>query len=225
LKSWHTIGTQNGGEIMKLGGEYDHDGMSEEIARWLFLNALEETCPAVLDELNGLTPGDQVQLDSWAEKHNLTELWIKNAAAHNLRYWHQFPELADTPLKWVYYPAASYWQPLSSDDRKLSFTHGGWDPISETWPAFKNRVKADLECYLESHYKKVVEGAADGKGLSETPTVRQVKHFKWLVHKKVERKQYKDIADLYKLPGGDVLSEDMIAKGARKAAKLSGISI
>jgi len=210
---------------MRLGkGEYDGGGMATWESRCLLLDAIQEKAPQVLQDLKEILPEiNEDQLQGWADKYNLNYPWVIELARDTLQLWKDFPELTEQPLEWPFSPTAGYWLPASRDEMRLSFTHPGGDIAEEPRNKLKKRILADFEASLDKHLDSL-EIMAQERGLEKTPELRKKEHFFWLVSYQVEGLCMRAIADYYS-EDGDLLTEDTISKGIRKAADITGITL
>ena len=97
----------------------------------------------------------------------------------------------------------------------------GWDVLTETESAFRDRVEKALTAYIERSKQ-----LAEMRGLIETREKRQPSHFDWLALYQVKRWSYAQIADWdQKQPGADTKGEDTIMKGVKSAAQLVQLSV
>ncbi len=204
----------------KLGGEFDTGGISENEAQNIFIAAIEKEAPEVLQGL--LQVENENGLQTWAEKHNLKDTWFIKVAKQTLDMWRQFPELAEGELEFIR-PAVGYFRPITRQQHQFNFNHFGWSVESESRSRFKKRIMAEFENCLEK-YLDEIEEMANEMGLSKTPEIRTLDHFGWLVMAKVKRMKHRDIADIISDSEPEILTEDMIGKGIRKAASMANVS-
>jgi hypothetical protein len=157
-----------------------------------------------------------VTLESLSEMTLHKDYWACEWALCTLWSWKFSPDgaqmLIANPPEWV---RMTEDQSLASEEPAFCI-RPGWDVLTETEPAYRDRVERTLTSYIERN-----RHLAKARGLVETPKKRQRRHFDWLALYQVKRWGYARIADWnQEQPRADTHSEDVIRKGVRSAADL-----
>jgi hypothetical protein len=219
-----------GGDKMKLGpGEYtyteDANNAASSEARRIFLSYIEELAPEVMKELEalmakqGLTMGNLLsEVDAWAKKNNLNEKWIKYRALNTLLAWKYQPE---DKGRWCY-EAISLG--LVPEIESFYFRAEEWKPEQKTWFEYEKYLD-EVYQILKAEYREQKERATKAQGLEKAPAIRNREHFAWLVRYQVQGWKYREIADDHSFKTNYVLTDDNIAKGIKRAARLVEIQV
>lgn len=217
---------------MKLSpGDYffpdDERNAARAAARDLFLSFVEELAPEVLEDLRSLLPKPgkrktfealQNELPKWAEKYHLDFNWLLNRALNTLLMWSVGEQVGGWGGGLVVCLGAV------PEIKTFSFEAEEWDPAQKNWKEYEDYLNVKFK-RMKATYRDQVEARAEEHELLKTPEVRNREHFAWLVRFQVQGWKYREIADNYPLPTGEVLTEDMIGKGIKRAARLAGISL
>ena len=181
-------------------------------------------------------------LKLWAQRHNLThqrefeeqseehttdtdvftemtlhkDYWACQWALATLWSWKFLPEgvkmMNADPPEWVHAFDGS----SGPSDEPPFRIRPGWDFLTETESAFRDRVEKALTAYIERSKQ-----LAEMRGLIETREKRQRSHYDWLALYQVKRWSYAQIADWDQVqPGAEAKGEDTIMKGVKSAAQL-----
>lgn len=218
--------------------EYDQAGeMAAADAREIFLEILIEIKPEVIKSLkNDVLPfykGKKVTIKNmdpdlrdkikiWANKYNIYYDWVIEAVIETLYTWsHVLPEdFKEVTQSWQHFGLSpAYWLGTNSEDRKIKFINAGWDPASETRKSAKKRILESFERYLDYHFNEI-ENKVKKSGKVKTPELRKREyHFKWFIYSHVDKKTYKEIADLNERETHVGISESDVKKAVDKVGK------
>jgi hypothetical protein len=176
---------------VRLGhGEYTTDRFEQNDARNLFLIAIQEVAPEVLQWLRdqvlplyNLKPLDPKlchvsledaklflpdelwrELQAWAEKFNLREDWLLEQAIDTLAVWRVCPALTQEPIEWgVYGRGGGYMLPETHEDRRLKFECAGWSPTIERRDKARARIMAEFEAHLGAYLERLGQVAEQAR--------------------------------------------------------------
>ncbi len=86
-------------------------------------------------------------------------------------------------LEWLSLPAFAWFSPVREDERRLTFTHPGWDPATHTRAAAKNQMLTDFRRSLEQYLDRLeARLSQDRQQWQPTPAPSAlVEHMQWLV--------------------------------------------
>ncbi len=222
---------------MRLGGgEYDGGDMAEWEARKLFLDAVAEVAPEVLNTLRtdvfpfydseeiltwrNVNSELEEALEGWGTKLNLNYDWVYQTALITLWAWYIVkPEaLEEIANEWEH-ETGDYWMLTTNDERKISFNHAGWDPAGEEKGKFKKRIMAEFENYLEN-YMDNLENFVQERGMDKAPEIRNKEQFKWLAMWQVG--DYSSFGEIAKAVN---TSRQRVTLGIQRAAEKCGLPV
>jgi len=231
-------------------GELVTDEVERAEARGQVLAVIERVAPEVLRALRDevlpsyaarahlslpstpivlLPAGLRAALEAWANRLGFkAQDWLLEQALQTLEVWHRCPFLLEEPLEWAVYPGASYWAPVSPQERRLVFQDPGWNPAEETWAAAEKRIRQAFEQHLKA-YRERIERRARERGFKR-PAEKRARsgpedlHFEWLVRHQVQGWTCERIAEEY--GGADqAVSPVAIDRAIRETARLIGLRI
>jgi hypothetical protein len=184
-------------------------------------------------------------LKRWARRHHLThqvafeeqmakqsvdsdfvhltlheDFWACEWALHTMWCWRFVPEgtgmMNSEPPEWIRMSE----QPSISSDEPAFRICPGWDVLAEGEQAFRERVDATLNSYINRQRE-----LAGTRGLVEPLNKRQPRHFDWLALYQVGGWNYPDIAQWeQEQPGRQKIDDSTIRKGVQDAAEMCALN-
>ncbi|MBB6633293.1 hypothetical protein [Cohnella thailandensis] len=100
-----------------------------------------------------------------------------------------------------------------------SFTGLAWDPRTDTWQEFENRIDQAFAEYKEL-YRKRAEDFLLSRGYVKEKEKRNLNHFKWLLHYQIQRWSLREIADYYSCSSDEIVQEDTVSHGIKSTANM-----
>lgn len=209
-----------GGEFL-LPGEPGDDVVT---ARWIFLGAVREHGPKVLQDLAELLPSPtDEELGAWASRWHLSEPWVLEVARDSIEWWAvSKPE----PLTWslIGPEKGALVPPVPSLDL------GPWWPWFETRQEAERRLRKDFPKRLKA-YLDGVQASLEEQGLSRPQEKRSnlaehadiggdaAQHFTWLALYQCQEMSHQTIADQ--------LNRDRrsVGKALKKTADMIGLTL
>jgi|GEM_PF-5024686 len=199
-------------------GEFDPGGFTQWEAQRYFFIAIMKEHPEVLSDLKRIVlpvfiktiPCSWVKVKSdsqhqevkeailkWADKYNLNEDFVLDAAIKTMKCWYEAPSFAEfNPLQWSF-SAKGYWpdKPVSVEERKIEITHPGWDPIGERepWSIFEESFMLFIKDYLKEYRNRIDQKLT--KTHQRTPQRNSTEPFSWLASFQVGGKSINRIAE------------------------------
>jgi hypothetical protein len=119
-----------------------------------------------------------------------------------------------------------YNQKHDDEKEQMSWSeiHGhGWDPRSSTWNDFEELMDAHFKAYKKM-YRMRTEKWMKNQGYIKFKEKRNMDHFKWLIHYKIQGWSVRKIADNYSTEL-IVLNEDTISHGIKSASALMDLNL
>lgn len=146
------------------------------VLRAAFLDAVEEVCPAAIDEYRSLSLDE---VEAWAQRYHLTADWVHDAARRGIRFAQHGHTAGPVPLTVFSSPD----MPPPGTQATLSYTWGAYTGIEDPSTFRKRHMQAFtrmLDAQINEAVKRLdareVAGELSRDGFIEARTLKNIKH-------------------------------------------------
>jgi hypothetical protein len=151
-------------------------------------------------------------IHDWSQHWNLETNWCRDRALQTLAQWARTDDGHPLRSQWSH-EATSYFVPISSDARTLTFFHPGWDPSFGSRADAEKMIREAFDDHLAAYFKDL-DALAASHGMERTPEKRTMDHFVWLVRYQILGQSFDRLAkDVF-------VSRQTATNGVKNAARL-----